>query len=143
MRTMPLLGYAAVVFLASLATACERKAGCPDCDEAKHAQGAQLAATTPAVKKLEPWETIDERFNGCAGGCGLRMAGPTDDVVAQPGVAPGQSTYCLVSGVAFKVQETTVRRQVGGKTLYFCCEGCAAYFTANQASVLAARGIAS
>jgi YHS domain-containing protein len=44
-----------------------------------------------------------------------------------------------VSGVVFSVTTASVHREVAGKTLYFCCDGCAGYFDADQARVMAAR----
>lgn len=143
MKTTPLLRYAAVFLLASLVPACDRDSECANCVEAKQAAGKAPTVAASTVTKLEPWETFNEGFNGCAGGCGMRMEGPTEGVIAQPGGTVGQYTYCPVSGVAFEIKATTVHRTIGNATLYFCCESCAAYFTANQASILAARGIAT
>src|SRR5262245_22264124 len=105
MSKAPVLRLAAALVLASLVPACERH-DCATCDHAPHVTTAApatapAASTGPqaAVAKLAPWQTFDAAFNGCAGGCGMRMAGPTDDVVAQPGAMLGQKTYCLVSGV--------------------------------------------
>src|SRR5687767_7180809 len=61
-------------------------------------------AASVAARQLEPWDSVDEMFSGCAGGCGLRATGPTEGVAAQPGAAIGQSTYCPVSGVVFEVK---------------------------------------
>jgi YHS domain-containing protein len=47
-----------------------------------------------------------------------------------------------VSGVAFDVKESSARHDLDGKTLYFCCEGCAGYFAENRARVTAARNLA-
>ena len=134
MKKTPLLRYVLVLLIATLACACERK-------EVK--QGSKATATVGAstIKKLQPWETVHEGFNGCAGGCGMRVAGPTEGVIAQPGAMIGQRVYCPVSGVAFEVKPTTAQRVVGDMTLYFCCESCAGYFMTNQTSILAARGI--
>ncbi len=141
MRKTPLLRYLLVVLIAALAPGCERKKDCADCEHGKHLATPPTTAASQTVKTLQPWETFNEGFNGCAGGCGMRVAGPQDGVVAQPGALVGQRTYCPVSGVAFVIKATSAHRTVGDKTLYFCCETCAAYFTANQAQILAARGI--
>jgi YHS domain-containing protein len=61
--------------------------------------------------------------------------------VTQPGAEPGQLTYCPVSGVVFKVQAASARREVAGKPLYFCCETCAVYFSEHRARVLALRSV--
>jgi YHS domain-containing protein len=100
-----------------------------------------VASTETVTRALEPWETIDPMFEGCAGGCGLRADGPTEGVVVQPGAAIGHATYCLVSGVVFDITEASVKREVDGKTFWFCCEGCAQHFTAHTAEVLALRGL--
>jgi hypothetical protein len=142
MRKTPLLCFV-IGGLLALAPGCDRADQCSDCAPGKaHAAKASTAAAS-TIKKLEPWDTYDELFAGCAGGCGMRMTGPTEGVVAQPGVVVGQHTYCPVSGVAFEIKATSAHRKVGETTLYFCCESCAAYFTANQASILAARGFAA
>jgi YHS domain-containing protein len=142
MRT-PLLRYVVVGLLISVAPACDRHDACTDCEPGKSTAAAPSVAAASTMKKLAPWETFSDDFVGCAGGCGTRMTGPTEGVVAQPSVIVGQHTYCPVSGVAFEVKATSAHRTIGGTTLYFCCESCAAYFTANQGSILAARGIAT
>jgi len=50
-------------------------------------------------------------------------------------------TYCPVSGVVFRVKDSSPHREVGGKTVYFCCESCAAYFSDHAAQVTAARNL--
>jgi YHS domain-containing protein len=44
-----------------------------------------------------------------------------------------------VSGVVFPISQTSVTRQVNGKTLWFCCEGCAGYFDEHRARLLELR----
>jgi YHS domain-containing protein len=61
--------------------------------------------------------------------------------VTQPKAKLGDKTYCLVSGVVFKIAESSIKREASGKTLYFCCEGCAGYFDANRERVLQARAL--
>jgi YHS domain-containing protein len=46
-----------------------------------------------------------------------------------------------VSGVVFPIGDTSAHREVGGKTVYFCCEKCAMYFAEHADQVAAARGI--
>lgn len=99
---------------------------------------APVAALAPT--KLEPWEPANEAFRGCEGGCGMRVAKETPGIVPQPGAQPGQHVHCPVSGVVFEVKESSVRRELGGRTIYLCCESCAQYFDANRASILARRG---
>ena len=62
-------------------------------------------------------------------------------MIEQPGVQVGQSTYCPVSGVVFKVQPGGAHRTVDGKSLHFCCESCARYFETNRAKVTKARNL--
>lgn len=144
MTKLPFLRPAAVGLLIALWASCEqssptaKEASCPHCNHA-----AATAPTGQSAKQIPPWESYNVAFEGCVGGCGMRMNGPTEGVVAQPAAIPGQYTYCLVSGVAFEIKSTTVQRQVGDKTFYFCCESCAAYFQANQASIMAARGLST
>lgn len=142
MTTTPVLRYAVAAVLASLAPACEHKTDCADCGPPKRAPTAATAGAAAHSAKLAPWQTVHDGFDACAGGCGTRATGPIVGVIAQPGAAVGQGTYCPVSGVAFEIKATSVHRRVGQQILYFCCEACAAYFTANQAAILAARGIA-
>ena len=61
--------------------------------------------------------------------------------MTQPGATVGQRTFCVVSGAAFVVKDSSVERTVDGTTLYLCCEACAKYFDAHRDQVLAARGI--
>lgn len=70
------------------------------------------------------------------------MTGSSPDIVIQPGARVGQRTFCPVSGAAFDVTESSIHREVAGKTIYLCCEGCAAYFDAHREQVLAVRGLA-
>jgi YHS domain-containing protein len=44
-----------------------------------------------------------------------------------------------VSGVVFTVKDTSPHREVGGKTVYFCCESCATYFSDHAEHVAEAR----
>jgi hypothetical protein len=46
-----------------------------------------------------------------------------------------------VSGVVFKVKDSSAHRDVDGEPLYFCCEACAAYFAGHRDHVLSVRGI--
>lgn len=62
-------------------------------------------------------------------------------MVAQPHAAVGDHTHCPVSGALFEVNASSPRRIVDGKTLFFCCEACANYFSANSEHVLAVRGL--
>ena len=59
--------------------------------------------------------------------------------MVQPGAQLGHLTYCPVSGVVFKVQPASAKRELDGKTIYFCCESCASYFSENRERVIAAR----
>jgi YHS domain-containing protein len=70
------------------------------------------------------------------------VIGGSADVIPQPSAKVGQKTYCLVSGVVIQIGEATVRREVDGKTFYFCCEACAGYFDANRQRVAKLRSVA-
>jgi YHS domain-containing protein len=48
-----------------------------------------------------------------------------------------------VSGVVFQVTDASPHREVGGRTVYFCCESCARYFTEHAAQISAARHLAA
>jgi YHS domain-containing protein len=69
------------------------------------------------------------------------VVGGSADAVEQPRAHLGDKTYCPVSGVVFQVRDASIKRAVDGKTLYFCCEGCAGYFDAHRERVTAARGL--
>lgn len=108
------------------------------------ASGTNAADPTATPKRggqLKPWVPVDAAFSACSSGfCGRR--GHNKQAVAQPGARPGQIVYCPVSGAVFTVSDSSKRAAVNGKTLYVCCEGCARYFEANRARVLALRGLA-
>ncbi len=59
--------------------------------------------------------------------------------MVQPGAQPDQRTYCPVSGVVFKVLPNSPSRVIAGKSVYFCCDGCANYFSENRARVISRR----
>lgn len=59
----------------------------------------------------------------------------------QPGAVPGDRAYCPVSGVVFQVTAASPRRTLAGRDVFFCCEKCAAYFSAHADQVRVARGI--
>ena len=113
----------------------------------KEADGSRKGSSTvktpePRVEggRLEPWEPVDVAFRGCSeGACGVR--GRNERAVAQPGARPGQYVYCPVSGAVFRTKDSSLRGDVDGKTLYFCCAGCARYFAQNRDRVLALRGL--
>jgi YHS domain-containing protein len=92
--------------------------------------------------KLDPWEPVDPVFKGCSevGSCGMRGRNPR--AVVQPGAEEGDYTYCPVSGASFRVKESSLHAEVGGRLVYFCCEACARHFAQNRDRVLALRGIA-
>jgi YHS domain-containing protein len=71
----------------------------------------------------------------------VRAVGGSADVIQQPGAHAGQQAYCPVSGVVFEVKAGSARREVNGKPVYFCCEGCANYFNEHREAVIAARGL--
>jgi YHS domain-containing protein len=107
-----------------------------------------LLACTPKKEErasagLDPSDTVDPAFSGCQKSCGLHGAKDRREAKRQPGVAPGDATFCPVSGAVFRIAAETPKRTVhGGMTLYFCCEACAAWFTQHEAEVLAKRGLA-
>ena len=62
----------------------------------------------------------------------MRAVGGSAEVVLQPGAHEGQQAYCPVSGVVFQVKAASARREVNGKAVFFCCEGCASYFDEHR-----------
>src|SRR2546422_1006391 len=63
------------------------------------------------------------------------------EAVVQAGAQPGQDVYCLVSGAVFQIKNSSLRADVHGKTVYFCCANCARYFAQNRDRVLDLRGL--
>ena len=106
-------------------------------------KGASMVQTPePRVKggRLDPWEPVDVAFKGCSeSACGVR--GPVTQAVVQPGAQAGQYVYCPVSGALFQIKASSLKVEVHGKTLYFCCANCAHYFAQNRDRVLALRGL--
>ena len=113
----------------------------------KEADGSGNGSSTvkipePRVKgsRLESWEPVDVAFKGCSeSACGVR--GPIAETVVQPGAQPGQYVYCLVSGAVFQIKNSSLRSDVHGRTVYFCCANCARYFAQNRDRILALRGL--
>ncbi len=107
------------------------------------ADGSSTVKTPePRVKggRLDPSEPVDVAFKGCSeSACGVR--GPLTKAVVQPSAQPGQYVYCPVSGAVFQIKVSSLRADVRGKTLYFCCANCAHYFAQNRDRVLALRGL--
>jgi YHS domain-containing protein len=102
---------------------------------------APAAQTAAAVASVAPWEPVDEAFAGCAGACGA--LGENAEARVQPGVAAGELTYCPVSGAVFTITAASPTVDVRGQAYHFCCDACAAYFTASPDRVLAARRLGS
>jgi len=100
---------------------------------------ASLSKATP--EHVPPWEPVDEAFRGCEGACGSRAQSEEAGVVDQAASAAklGDRVYCPVSGVVVTVGSDTAKRSHDGRTFYFCCESCAAWFDANAAKVLRVR----
>jgi hypothetical protein len=67
---------------------------------------------------------------------------PADAVIVlQPNAKAGDFTRCPVSGAAFRIGESTVRRAYGDRVVYLCCDTCAKYFDQHADAVVAARAI--
>src|SRR5947208_3331109 len=109
---------------------------------AQAGSSGEATQDAPKAGKLDPWEAVDAVFKGCSevGSCGMRGRNPR--AVVQPGAKEGDLTYCPVSGAVFRVKETSLHADVGGRPLFFCCEACARHFAQNRDRVLALRGIA-
>jgi YHS domain-containing protein len=101
--------------------------------------GCRSAPTDGSV--LAASDPVHPAFKTCAHSCGLRSARDRAEARAQPGVGVGEATHCPVSGAVFRVREQSPRRVVNGKTFYFCCESCAAWFSEHEAEVMARRGL--
>jgi hypothetical protein len=121
-----------------------------------HATPPPIAAATPAPAPITATianatiangDSVDPSFEGCKASCGSHSASLQSTARAQHQqagafAAVNDVVFCPVSGAAFRVGEEQAKRDVGGKSLYFCCPMCAAYFDAHRAEVLTARGIA-
>ena len=46
-----------------------------------------------------------------------------------------------MSGVVFQVSRESARREIGGKTIYFCCETCAKYFSEHAEQIATLRSL--
>jgi YHS domain-containing protein len=90
---------------------------------------------------LAPTDPVDPAFEGCRGSCGSRSAKDRREARTQPGAGPGDAVFCPVSGAVFRISDTTQKRESHGKTLYFCCQACAVWFSEHEADVLTKRGI--
>jgi hypothetical protein len=101
---------------------------------------------TTETQTLAPSDSVDPAFEGCSKSCGSRSAKDRASARPQPGVEPGETTFCPVSGAVFMVKQesphfdVTVRGE--SKKLYFCCEACAKWFQEHRDEVLSKRGLA-
>lgn len=91
---------------------------------------------------LDPSESVDPAFDGCARSCGLRSARDRAQAKPQPGANKGDAVFCPVSGAVFRIADDSPRRVARGTVLFFCCEACAAFFSQHESEVLAKRGLA-
>jgi YHS domain-containing protein len=133
-RRMIIVGAPLTAIFAALASA--------GCSKGEGDAGAKPATSSTATTPLAPSQPVDPAFTGCAKSCGSRSAKDRAEARAQPGAVPGDAVFCPVSGAVFRINDTTQNRESRGKTLYFCCEACALWFTAHESDVLAKRGLA-
>ncbi|MFO0739578.1 MAG: hypothetical protein U0270_27010 [Labilithrix sp.] len=108
---------------------------------------ASAAAALPASTADNPGATlpsadaIDKDFEGCKASCGSRSPAMRAAARPQPGAVLGEVVHCPVSGAVFRVKEDATKREVLGRSIYFCCASCAAYFDTHRSEILTARGI--
>lgn len=114
---------------------------CAGHDEAVHADPASSTTATNANATLTADQAVDKEFEGCKASCGSRSPAMKAIARAQPGAVLGEVVHCPVSGAVFRIKEDAVKREVLGKSIYFCCASCAAYFDAHRSEILTARGI--
>lgn len=95
----------------------------------------------PTAETLAASAPVDPAFEGCKKSCGSSALVDRSKVRVQPGATIGDAAYCPVSGAVFRITEETPRRDARGKTLFFCCPSCAAWFVEHEAEVLAKRGL--
>lgn len=142
MRRREFWAVAAVPLVSALGVAFADERRRSDSNETKSLAPTRDSGAGSKAGRLKPWQPVDASFNGCSEGfCGTRGQNPK--AVVQPGAKVGDYTYCLVSGAVFQIKESHFHAEAGGKTVYFCCEGCSRYFAANRDRVLTIRGVAS
>lgn len=107
----------------------------------KSEPASTTSTTTTTNGPLAPSDPIDPAFKGCAHSCGSRSAKDRREARPQPGAQTGDAVFCPVSGAVFRINEKTPSREARGSRFYLCCDSCAAFFSQNEASVLAKRGI--
>jgi len=98
--------------------------------------------TASAAAALDPAESVDPAFTGCARSCGSHSGRDRAEARPQPGAKVGDAVFCPVSGAVFRVADETPRRVARGQLLFFCCESCAVFFSQHEAEVLTKRGLA-
>src|SRR5690606_16502261 len=60
-------------------------------------------------------------------------------LVAQPDAKVGDKTLCPIMGNEFTISESSPSTEIDGKTVYFCCPGCADAFAKDPEGLLAAH----
>jgi YHS domain-containing protein len=110
-------------------------AGCAS----KEAPPAPAPSPSHVAALISPADPVDAAFKGCEAGCGKRGIDPNAHF--QPGANAGDLAYCPVSGVVFKITDTSAKAEVDGKPIFFCCENCKAHFLAHRDAVVKARGM--
>jgi hypothetical protein len=128
------LSSGALLAFGAIAWSCKEKTN-------ESASTSSASQTTAKSGPLEPTEPVDPAFRGCSKSCGSRSAKDRQEAKAQPGAQPGDATFCPVSGAVFRITSQTPKRDARGKTLWFCCDSCAAFFSSHEADVLEKRGI--
>ena len=113
--------------------------GCGKRDSSASRPSSSARTTNGTIAPSEP---VDPAFDGCARSCGSARAKDRAEAHVQPGASPGDAAYCVVSGAVFRINDATPHRQSRGKTLYFCCQACSAWFAQHEAEVLVKRGLA-
>ena len=136
------------------ATGCRSECCAHDHPKAASTAASPAASATPSaaapaevqasVARLDPDESVDARFKGCALSCGAGLFVDKSSAKIQPGANVGDLAHCTVSGAVFRVTGASPRRDIGGgRSIFFCCESCAQYFSQHRDEVLAKRGIAA
>jgi hypothetical protein len=101
--------------------------------------GAPSSRAAEPVVRLAADEPVDARFSACALSCSAGLFSDKRKAVPQPGARVGDVAFCVVSGAVFDVTGASPRRELAARTLFFCCEACAGYFSQHRQDVLAAR----
>jgi len=107
-------------------------------DRTGEATAAVGTPETPASPEPAPVVAESERTPPAGGGMQMDHESNIDeadvdpaDIIAQPGASVGDITRCPMSGMLFRVEDTSAFSEYQGQNVYFCCAGCIRRFERN------------